>query len=75
MGTYGSDLSRQVLHMDLDTFFVSVERLLDPSLKRRPVIIGGTPFERGVVAGCSYEARAYGIHSAKSFLNLTSVGG
>jgi DNA polymerase IV len=51
--------------MDLDTFFVSVERLLDPSLKNRPVIVGGNPFGRGVVAGCSYEARAYGVHSAQ----------
>jgi DNA polymerase IV len=64
MGTYTSDISRQVLHMDLDTFFVSVERLLDPALNKKPVIVGGSPFERGVVAGCSYEARTFGIHSA-----------
>lgn len=49
--------------MDLDTFFVSVERLLDSSLKGKPVIIGGTS-DRGVVASCSYEARAFGVHSA-----------
>jgi len=50
--------------MDLDTFFVSVERLLDKKLENKPVIVGGTPFQRGVVAGCSLEARQFGIHSA-----------
>lgn len=54
---------RSILHMDLDTFFVSVERLLDSRLNGRPVLIGGTS-DRGVVASCSYEARAYGVHSA-----------
>jgi DNA polymerase-4 len=49
--------------MDLDTFFVSVERLLDSSLNGLPIIIGGTS-DRGVVASCSYEARKFGVHSA-----------
>lgn len=49
--------------MDLDTFFVSVERLLDRRLMGKPVLIGGTT-DRGVVASCSYEARSFGIHSA-----------
>lgn len=55
--------NRTIVHMDLDTFFVSVERLINPMLEGRPVIIGGTS-DRGVVAGCSYEARRFGVHSA-----------
>jgi DNA polymerase-4 len=54
---------RNVVHMDLDSFFVSVSRLEHPSLNGKPVIVGGSS-ERGVVAACSYEARAYGVHSA-----------
>ncbi|WP_282038300.1 DNA polymerase IV [Saccharicrinis aurantiacus] len=56
-------LDRTILHLDLDTFFVSCERLLDRKLNNRPVLIGGTA-DRGVVAACSYEARTYGVHSA-----------
>jgi len=52
-----------IVHLDLDTFFVSVERLIRPDLVGKPVIIGGTS-ERGVVASCSYEARRFGVHSA-----------
>lgn len=54
---------RAILHMDLDTFFVSCERLLDSRLEGRPILIGGTS-DRGVVASCSYEARTFGVHAA-----------
>ncbi|MGE5425436.1 MAG: DNA polymerase IV [Syntrophothermus sp.] len=54
---------RDILHLDLDTFFVSVERLQNSSLVGKPVIIGGMS-DRGVVASCSYEARRFGVHSA-----------
>lgn len=58
-----SDDARDVLHLDLDSFFVSVERLRDSRLRGRPVIIGGLS-GRGVVSSCSYEARRFGVHSA-----------
>lgn len=54
---------RHIAHLDLDTFFVSVECLQNPKLKGKPVLIGGSG-DRGVVASCSYEARKFGIHSA-----------
>jgi len=54
---------RTIVHMDLDTFFVAVERLMNNQLIGKPVIVGGFS-DRSVVASCSYEARTYGVHSA-----------
>lgn len=55
-------MQKTILHLDLDTFFVSVERLLDSRLQNKPILVGGLS-DRGVVAACSYETRGYGIHS------------
>lgn len=55
---------RCIIHLDLDAFFASVEELLDPSIVGLPIIVGGDPRGRGVVASASYSARAFGVHSA-----------
>src|SRR6185503_6865934 len=66
-------LAPRMCCLDLDTFFVSVERILDPSLCGRPVVVGGRRGGRGVVTSASYEGRAFGVRSGMSIREASEL--
>jgi len=61
------------MHIDLDAFFVSVEQVADPELRGKPVVVGGKPERRGVVAAASYEARAFGLHAGMPLITASRL--
>jgi DNA polymerase IV len=64
---------RKILHIDLDAFFCAVEEQRNPALRGKPFAVGGRPSERGVVASCSYAARAFGVHSAMPMARAVQI--
>jgi DNA polymerase-4 len=66
-------MKRRIMHIDLDAFFVSVEQVANPKLRGKPVVVGGRPQGRGVVAAASYEARAFGLHSGMPLVTASRL--
>jgi DNA polymerase-4 len=66
-------MTRRIMHIDLDAFFVSVEQVDNPVLKGKPVVVGGKPERRGVVAAASYEARAFGLHAGMPLVTASRL--
>jgi len=66
-------MARRIMHIDLDAFFVSVEQAENPELQGKPVVVGGRPEGRGVVASASYEARASGLHAGMPLTTATRL--
>jgi DNA polymerase IV len=64
-------VQRKIIHIDLDTFYASVEQRDNPALRDKPVAVGGSPEKRGAVAAASYEARQFGVYSAKAYLDVS----
>jgi len=66
-------MTRRIMHIDMDAFFVSVEQALNPGLKDKPVVVGGKPDRRGVVAAASYEARTFGLHAGMPLVTASRL--